>query len=152
MYQLIIIYLKVLVEFSTRNSEAAVKWKWLVTKYIQQNSFNPSCDNLEILTIQYSRRVVQRLRALKFCSFTGEEHQWNRQISGSCSKRALRMSFISHRGTNWPLASYSINFFSFEDSIKCRRGLWWFWTSRWRRYLDGILYIQSNGAVTTIYL
>ena len=61
-------------------------------------------------------------------------------------KKACNSVYINCCGISWTPTSYSINFFSYEDSRKQRRGPRWPWTSRWT-YPNGTLFC-SVGAVT----
>ena len=57
---------------------------------IQQNSFNLTSFNLEILIILNLNRVVSRLEILLFVR--KKLYQLNRQISGTCSERPPSVS------------------------------------------------------------
>jgi len=68
-----------------------------------------------------------------------EASKGNRHISGTCfSKRPSRV--FLHQPLWYLLTpfSYSFKFFSYEDLRKHKIGTWWPWTSRWRRYPNGI--------------
>jgi len=51
---------------------------------MQQNSFNPAPYNSDILVIQHLRRKFPQPEAVFITS--KKLHQWNSQISGTCSK------------------------------------------------------------------
>ena len=61
---------------------------WKRTLHVQQNSFNLTSGNSEILIIGHLRRVVPRLEILLFTS--KKLHHWNRQTSGTCLKKGLQ--------------------------------------------------------------
>jgi len=56
-----------------------------VVYFVQQNSVNWTSYSSEILIIWHLKRVDPRLKVLLF-SRKKELCQWNRQISGTCSK------------------------------------------------------------------
>jgi len=108
---------------------------WKRALHVQQNSFNLTSGNSDILIIGHLRRVVPRLEVL----FTSKKlHHWNRETSGTCLKKAYKGVCINCCGIRWLLVSYSIKFFSYEDTRKHRRGPWWSCASRWS-FLNGIL-------------
>jgi hypothetical protein len=77
---------------------------------IQQNSFNLTSNNPEILIMRYLRRIVPRLL-----------HQWRGKSRGYIQKGHQDL-YINRCGISLPLVFYSINLFSYEVSIKHRRG------------------------------
>ena len=104
---------------------------------IQQNSFNMTFNNSELLTIWYVRGLIPRREVLLFT--VRNLQQWNRQMSRTCLKGLQGCLYINCCCTSWPHVSYSINIFSCEDSRRHNRGLTRPWTSSWRRYPNGIL-------------
>lgn len=88
-------------------------WRILFFYDIQQNSFNQTSSDSEILIIRHLR-VIPRLEVLLFTS--EKLCQWHWQISGAHSKRPPRLiDYVNHCGIFWSLVSYSISFFGFED-------------------------------------
>ena len=76
-------------------------WRILLFYEIQQNSFNQTSRNLEILIIRHLR-VIPSLEVLLFTS--QKLCHWHWQISGTHSKRPPRLTnYINHCGIFWSL-------------------------------------------------
>jgi hypothetical protein len=105
---------------------------------IQQNSFNLTSNSGEILLVWRLRRVVLRMEVLLFTREKTSSSEMGRS-QGHILKGLQEYLYIYHCGISWPLRSHSINFLSFEDLKNHRRGPWWPWNSRWKRYANGIL-------------
>jgi hypothetical protein len=104
---------------------------------VQQNSFNPTCSDLEILITLSLRWVVPRPEVL--LSAREKLYQQNRQISGMCSKRPPR---VSVHQLLWHLLTSNVllhEVLQLWRPSKHRREPWWPWTGRLRRYPNGIL-------------
>lgn len=102
---------------------------------IQNNPFNLVSDTLQLRTIWHLRRAVP---SLKIVSTRENLHQWNRQTSGTWSKRPPWLSYTRQYDMSWCLFSYSNNFILQWRPRKHRRGSWLPWTSRRMRYPKGI--------------
>lgn len=100
-----------------------------------QNSFKPTSNKPEILIFWHLRRVVPRAEVLLFIK---RKHQWQRQISGTCSK-CLQVCHYSNCYIFWLLVSFPIYFFSCKDSRKHRRVSLWHWKISWRRDSNQVL-------------
>ena len=79
----------------------------MVYKQVQQNSFNLTSDNPEMLIIQHLRRVVPKPEVLLYTR--RKLYQWTKQTWWKCSKRPPRMSGHQLLWHLMTLVYYSIN-------------------------------------------
>jgi len=104
--------------------------------HVQQNSFNLTSGNSEIL-------IIGHLSSPKTGSSAFYQYEASSlkraDLRHMIKKKAYKSVCIDCCGISWLLVSCSIKFFSYEDIRKHRRGPWWSCTSRWWSFLNGIL-------------
>jgi hypothetical protein len=91
----------------------------MVYKQVQQNSFNLTFDNLEILIIQHLRK--SSCKTGSFTSYQKKASSMKQADIGTCSEKPPTMYVLQLLWDLPTLVCSSINFFSYEDYRKYRK-------------------------------